>query len=233
MRSDRRSQRCGIGCGKRKYGLLRAAQMPAHRRQQQRERIQRAPCACSRRRSPAASLPLPAVLHSAAAQVQRRPARGGPSGKTTAGASLRCRSMSRRSISVCARIRARVDNGRVSEKAPPLAKGIRRQIAERCAGKFCEPAGRFGADGIQPMRAAAEQTPQVRRRRGSGAFPARELFSRGIQHIQIVEPPDLRRLQLHADVLEAPAPGGHIPAGPRSRSRLPSGSMKPVRRGVL
>ena len=78
-----------------------------------------------------------------------------------------------------------------------------RKIAERCAGKFCEPAGRLGADGIQPMRAAAGAD-----RNGSAAdeaaahFRPRELFSRGIQHIQIVEPPDLRRLQLHADVLE-------------------------------
>ena len=99
--------------------------------------------------------------------------------------------MSRRSISVCA------------GKRRLLAKGIRRKIAERCAGKFCEPAGRLGADGIQPMRAAAGAD-----RNGSAAdeaaahFRPRELFSRGIQHIQIVEPPDLRRLQLHADVLE-------------------------------
>ena len=53
------------------------------------------------------------------------------------------------------------------------------------------------------MRAAAGAD-----RNGSAAdeaaahFLPRELFSRGIQHIQIVEPPDLRRLQLHADVLE-------------------------------
>lgn len=90
MRSDRRSQRCGIGCGKRKYGLLRAAQMPAHRRQQQRERIQRA---LVRVHAAGRLQHLCLCLPSCILQLRRcsavQPEADHP-GKTTAGASLRC-----------------------------------------------------------------------------------------------------------------------------------------------
>ena len=202
MRSDRRSQRCGIGCGKRKYGLLRAAQMPAHRRQQQRECIQRALVrvhAAGRLQHLCLCLPSCILQLRRCSAVQPEadhPAKPRPERLCAAEHEQKVH------IRVCA-IRACVDKAGLRGKRRLLAKGIRRQIAERCAGEFCEPAGRLGADSFQPMRAAAGAD-----RNGSAAdeatahFRPRELFSRGIQYIQIVEPPDLRRLQLHADVLE-------------------------------
>ena len=138
MRSDRRSQRCGIGCGKRKYGLLRAAQMPAHRRQQQRERIQRALVrvhAAGRLQHLCLCLPSCILQLRRCSAVQAEadhPAKPRPERLCAAEHEQKVH------IRVCA-IRACVDKAGLRGKRRLLAKGIRRQIAERCEGEFCEP----------------------------------------------------------------------------------------------